>query len=79
MRGRKTMLALACVLVLTGGVLACSSPEAERGDSGDKKYTITSFDFLFTDIPPQGRPGVEDDQRTVQCRLPERVRSGYGI
>ena len=59
MRGRKTMLALACVLVLTGGVLACSSPEAERGDSGDKKYTITSFDFLFTDIPPKDGRGVK--------------------
>ena len=55
-------VALMCVLSLTGALPACSSPEAEEADSKDKKYTITSIDFLYTDIPPKGRTGREDDQ-----------------
>lgn len=59
MRRFRRWIALMCVLVLTGALLACSSQEAEQADSKDKKYTITSIDFLYTDIPPKDGRGVK--------------------
>lgn len=59
MRRFRRGIALMCVLALVGGLLACSSQEAEQGDSKDRKYTITSIDFLYTDIPPKDGRGVE--------------------
>ncbi|PTX64901.1 carbohydrate ABC transporter substrate-binding protein (CUT1 family) [Melghirimyces profundicolus] len=63
------------VVILAGGLLACSSKEATDTDSKDKKYTITSLDFLYTDIPPKDGKGI----KMIEKRFNVDYKREYGI
>ncbi|MDA8354672.1 MAG: extracellular solute-binding protein [Firmicutes bacterium] len=53
------MWLLLVVVCLAGGLAACSGQDADQADSGDERYTITSLDFLYTNIPPKEGRGVQ--------------------
>ena len=55
----KKMWLLLVVVCLAGGLAACSGQDADQADSGDERYTITSLDFLYTNIPPKEGRGVQ--------------------
>lgn len=63
------------IIGLVGGLLACSPPDAGDADPKEKKYTITSLDFLYTDIPPNDGEGV----RMVNERFHVDYRREYGV
>jgi putative aldouronate transport system substrate-binding protein len=75
MRGMRRILSLVCVLGLTGGLMACTSEKAENVDSKDKKYTITSLDFLYTNIPPKDGRGV----KMINERFNVDYRPEFGV
>ncbi|PTX64908.1 carbohydrate ABC transporter substrate-binding protein (CUT1 family) [Melghirimyces profundicolus] len=71
----KKIVRFMTAVVLSVSLFACSSPEAGETDSKDRKYTITSIDFLYSDIPPKDGKGIE----RINKRFNVDYKRDYGI
>ncbi|GGE26291.1 putative ABC transporter peptide-binding protein YtcQ [Marinithermofilum abyssi] len=73
MKGWQKVLSVLMVVILAGTVAACSSNRAE--ENKDQKYTITSLDFLYTDIPPKDGKGLQ----MIEKKFNVDYQREYGI
>lgn len=51
----RKLLGIAVTVGLVAGAVACKAPQADS----DQRMTITSIDFLYSDIPPKDGKGIE--------------------
>ncbi|MBA4496453.1 extracellular solute-binding protein [Paenactinomyces guangxiensis] len=72
MKKWRLLFTLILIMSLAGGVVACT-PNKEH--DVNKKYTITSLDFLYSDIPPKNGKGIE----MINNKFNVNYKREYGI
>jgi len=75
MKGWRKCLTGLLAVSLASGISACSTQEATQEVPENGKYTITSLDFVYGDIPPKDGEGV----RMIEEKFQVDYQREYGV